>query len=159
MTCSKLGFAFWRRSAARPGLKKVRLHLEMLENRLQPSLTGLALDGIEAHPLPESESVGFVAHSIVADGFKDLLSVSSATYITGTAGSATARGAALGQDGSTYQAGTITVNGSETPHPPSTTPPGKQSFLVPFHLPVTNQNPLATEANGSPWIGPQTITS
>lgn len=148
MTCSKPRFAFLRESAAKSARKKFRPQVEMLENRLQPSLTGMALDGIEAHPIAESEPVSAVAHTITADGIKDMLSVSTATYITGTTGSATARGVALGQDGSTYQAGTITVNGSEVAYAAKYDPNGTQIFLAPIQLVDSNNNNLNTEGDG-----------
>src|SRR5438105_9434607 len=104
----------------------------MLEDRLQPSLTGLPVDAVEAHAVTGFHQMDFVAQSTVAGGVHDMLSLSTATYLTGTTGAATARGIALGQDGSTYQTGTITENGSEQGYVAKYDPSGKQVYLFKF---------------------------
>ncbi|HLJ94430.1 MAG TPA: hypothetical protein VKU02_14685 [Gemmataceae bacterium] len=148
MTCSKPRFAFRKSPAARPAPKTYRPCLEMLEVRLQPSNSGFAVDGITAHPLPVSSSLGLSAHSIFADGVEPMLSLSTATYITGTMGTATARGTALGGDGSTFQAGTVTQNGSQEAYVAKYTPNGTQVYLTTIQLLDSNSNPLNTLGTG-----------
>ncbi len=148
MTCSKPRFAFRKSPAARPAPKMYRPCLEMLEARLQPSQSGFAVDGIAAHSFPVAPSMGLSAHSILADGVEPMLSLSTATYITGTMGTATARGTALGGDGSTYQAGTETLNGSQEAYVAKYTPNGTQVYLTAIQLLDANSNPLNTLGNG-----------
>ena len=76
-----------------------------------------------------------------------MLSLSKATFITGTTGAATARAVTLGQDNSTYQAGTITESGSEAAYAAKYDPNGVPVFRSSFQLTDNNNNNLNTEGN------------
>src|SRR5438067_1507285 len=126
-------FARLSKSIRKAGRTGSRPRLDLLEDRLQPSLTGLPLDGVQAHAVTGFHHLDFAAQSTVATDAHAMLSLSTATYITGTTGTATARGIALGQDGSTYQTGTITQqDGSKEAYVAKSDPTGKQVFLFTF---------------------------
>jgi hypothetical protein len=105
----------------------------------------MALDGIAAHPLAQDESVGAILRTTTATDIQAALSLSTATYLTGTKGAATARAVAIGPDGSTYEAGTITENGSEVAYAAKYDLTGTRVFLDPVQIVDSNQNALNTE--------------
>jgi hypothetical protein len=119
-------------NSARKYRRNFRPDVEALEDRFQPSLTGLPLDGMEVHPITGFHHQDFVAQSTVADVFTPKLALNTATYATGTTGSAMARGTALGQDGSTYVTGTITLNGGEQGYVAKYAPNGTRDYLMTF---------------------------
>jgi hypothetical protein len=132
MTCSKLRFGFLKDSLAKPRLRQFRPQVEALENRLQPSLMGVSLDAIEAHPITGFHHIEFALQSTAANGVSDMLALNTATYLTGTTGAGTARGIALGQDGTTYETGTITVNGSAKGYVAKYSSSGTQVYFTTF---------------------------
>jgi hypothetical protein len=145
MTDWKPGFTL---SRGQPRLKKFCPYIEALEDRCQPSLTALALDGTEAHSFTGFQHLDGVVHTAMANGVQPMLTLATATYITGTTGSATGRGIALGQDGSSYETGTITLAGSEEAYIAKYDANGKQVYFVPFQLMDNANTLLRTEGNG-----------
>jgi hypothetical protein len=139
-------FAFLRRLHAKHCPSKFHPQLEALEDRFQPSFPGVSLDSIEAHAVTGFHHMDFVAQRTLADQhrFSNMLTLNTATYITGTIGSATARGIALGQDGSTYETGTITTNGSEEGYVAKYDPNGKQVYLFTFQAVDDTAHPSIT---------------
>ena len=135
------------RLIARRRPKKFRPHIEALEDRFQPSLTPLPLDLMEAHSITGFQHMNGVVHTTMANGVQPMITLATATYITGTTGSATGRGIALGQDGSTYETGTIILGGSNEAYVAKYDPNGKQVYFVPFQLMDNANTPVSTEAN------------
>jgi hypothetical protein len=126
-------------------MMRFRPHLEALEHRVQPSLTPLPLDGIEAHAITGFQHMNGVSRIGLVSSVHRMIILDTATYITGTMGSATARGIALGQDGNTYETGTITLGGSEEAYVAKYDPSGKQFYLAPVQLVDNTNTPLNTE--------------
>ena len=132
MRYPKLRFTSFRKAPGTHHRSNFHPRVERLEDRFQPSLTGLPLNDIEAHRITGFHPLEFVAQTTAEHVFSPDLAVSTATYITGTAGAATARGTALGQDGSTYVTGTITLNGSEEGYVAKYDPSGTRDYLTTF---------------------------
>ena len=146
MTCSKPRFASARNALAKPRPRTFRPQIELLEDRLQPSLVAVPLSDVQAHRITGFELLPAIAFSTVGHEIHALLRLNTATYITGTTGSATARGIALGQDGSNYETGTITLAGREEAYVAKYNSSGKQVYFDPFQLKDTNNAVLNTAA-------------
>jgi hypothetical protein len=145
MSCSQPHRASLRKRLTKPCVRKSRPQLEPLEDRFQPSLTAFPLGLAKAYPMTGLEPLPVTALSSVDHAIHPLLVLNTATYITGTSGSATARGIALGQDGSTYETGTITLASSQEAYVAKYDASDDQVYFEPFQLRNNNNTALNTE--------------
>jgi hypothetical protein len=148
---------FWQTHATRRVPRKApqrkpsfRPVLESLESRLTPSLspTGVSLDTITAHAVVGGvQQVNVAVESTAGtEGFNPTATLNTATYITGTTGSATAAATTADSSGNTYTAGTITdTSGNVSAYVAKYDSSGNQVYLSTFQLQDSSMTTLNTK--------------
>jgi hypothetical protein len=144
MSCSKPRFASPNDSRAKPCPRRFCPQIEQLEDRFQPSLIPFPLGSFQAYPVAGYEPLPSVDLTPIVHEIHPLFVLNTATYITGTTGSATAQGIAVGPDGSTFETGTISLGGRQEAYLAKYDVSGRQVYFDPFQLKDTNNALLNT---------------